>query len=65
VLLNVKCLDATHSFPRLGTPQGDIGDVFTYDLSDQANAVQLNVANPSATPTPAPNIAYDANGNRS
>jgi len=49
---------------RLGTAQGDIGDVFAYDLSDQVNVVQLNVANPSATPTPAPNISYDANGNR-
>src|SRR5439155_5212134 len=35
-----------------------------YDLNDQANGVWLNVSSPSSTPTPAPNITYDANGNR-
>jgi RHS repeat-associated protein len=43
---------------------GGTGDVFRYDLADQTNAVKLNIVNPDTTPTPAPNIVYDANGNR-
>jgi YD repeat-containing protein len=43
---------------------GDTGDVFGYDLADQVTAVKLNIANPDTTPTPTPNIVYDANGNR-
>jgi len=43
---------------------GGNGDVFAYDLADQVNGVKLDVPNPSATPTPTPNITYDANGNR-
>ena len=43
---------------------GGSGDVFRYDLADQTNAVKLNIANPDTTPTPSPNIVYDANGNR-
>jgi RHS repeat-associated protein len=49
---------------RLGTPQGDIGDVFGYDQADQVIGVALNVPSPSATPTPTPNVTYDSNGNR-
>jgi RHS repeat-associated protein len=49
---------------RLGTPQGDIGDVFSYDDADQVSGVQLNVATPQSTPPPSRSIIYDANGNR-
>jgi RHS repeat-associated protein len=38
--------------------------VFNYDLADQATGVLLNVQTPQSTPTPAPNITYDSNGNR-
>jgi RHS repeat-associated protein len=38
--------------------------VFNYDLADQATGVLLNVQTPESTPTPAPNITYDSNGNR-
>jgi RHS repeat-associated protein len=43
---------------------GGNGDVFRYDLADEVTAVKLNIAHPDTTPTPTPNIAYDANGNR-
>ena len=43
---------------------GGTGDVFRYDQADQANAVKLNIVHPDTTPSPAPSIAYDANGNR-
>ncbi len=48
---------------RLGTAQGNIGDVFDYDLADQATAVQLNVAHPESTPVGNQTIIYDPNGN--
>ena len=38
--------------------------MFNYDLADQATGVLLNVQTPQTTPTPAPNITYDSNGNR-
>ena len=38
--------------------------MFNYDLADQATGVLLNVQTPQSTPTPAPNITYDSNGNR-
>ena len=44
--------------------QNDNGDVFRYDLADQAMGVRLDVQHPDTTPTPAPSITYDANGNR-
>jgi RHS repeat-associated protein len=43
---------------------GNLGDVYDYDLRDQANTVQLNIANPDTTAPGSPNITYDANGNR-
>jgi len=49
---------------RTGGTLGAVGDVFNYDLADQATGVLLNVQSPSTTPTPAPNITYDSNGNR-
>jgi RHS repeat-associated protein len=49
---------------RTGSSLGDVGDVFNYDLADQATGVLLNVQTPQSTPTPAPNITYDSNGNR-
>ena len=49
---------------RTGTTLGDKGDVFSYDLADQAIGVGLNVATPQSTPPPARSIFYDANGNR-
>jgi RHS repeat-associated protein len=50
---------------RLWTKRtGNVGDVFGYDLNDQATAVQLNIANPDTTPVGAQSIIYDANGNR-
>jgi RHS repeat-associated protein len=55
---NVKFIRRTNS------TLGDVGDVFNYDLADQATGVLLNVQTPESTPTPAPNITYDANGNR-
>ena len=42
---------------------GGTGDVFRYDQADQANAVKLNIVHPDTTPSPAPSIVYDANGN--
>ena len=49
---------------RTGTTLGDKGDVFSYDLADQAIGVQLNVTTPQSTPSPPRSIFYDANGNR-
>ena len=49
---------------RTGTTLGDKGDVFSYDLADQAIGVGLNVTTPQSTPPPARSIFYDANGNR-
>ena len=49
---------------RTGTTLGDKGDVFSYDLADQAIGVGLNVTTPQITPAPARSIFYDANGNR-
>jgi hypothetical protein len=43
---------------------GGTGDVFGYDLNDQADAVKLNVANPDTTSVGPQTIVYDANGNR-
>jgi RHS repeat-associated protein len=43
---------------------GGNGDVFDYDLADQATVAKLNIANPSGTTPGAPTITYDANGNR-
>ena len=45
--------------------QAAVGEVFRYDLADQAIGVQLNVPNPDQVQQPIPwTIAYDANGNR-
>jgi len=49
---------------RLGTPQGDVGDAFGYDLADQVSGVQLNVATPQNVDPVPRTITYDANGNR-
>lgn len=50
---------------RLWTKRtGNVGDVFGYDLNDQATAVQLNIANPDTTSVGPQTIVYDANGNR-
>ncbi len=49
---------------RTGSTLGDVGDVFSYDLADQAIGVQLNVATPQSTPPPPQTILYDSNGNR-
>ncbi len=54
---NVKYVERTGAL-------GNAGDVFNYDLADQVTGVDLNVSSPNTTPTPAPNITYDANGNR-
>jgi RHS repeat-associated protein len=44
---------------------GGTGDVFRYDLADQAIGVQLNVSNPDQVQQPIQwTIAYDGNGNR-
>jgi len=44
---------------------GGTGDVFRYDLADQAIGVQLNVPNPDQVQQPIQwTIAYDGNGNR-
>ena len=42
----------------------DYGDVFAYDLNDQAIGVQLDVAHPDTVPGLGRSIEYDANGNR-
>jgi RHS repeat-associated protein len=44
--------------------EGNVGDVFGYDLADQVTGVQLNVANPSGVQSIPRTIIYDANGNR-
>ncbi len=49
---------------RLGTVQGNVGDVFSYDYNDQVAAVQLNIANPNTADPGNPSITYDGNGNR-
>jgi RHS repeat-associated protein len=46
------------------SPEGNKGEVFDYDLNDQAIAVKLNVLNPDTTAAGNPTIIYDANGNR-
>ena len=46
------------------SPENNKGDVFVYDLADQATGVVLDVLNPNTTPAPTPNIRYDGNGNR-
>ncbi len=43
---------------------GGTGDVFGYDLNDQADAVRLDIANPDTTSVGPQTIVYDANGNR-
>ena len=40
------------------------GDVFGYDLNDQATAVKLDIPSPDTTSVGVQTIAYDANGNR-
>jgi RHS repeat-associated protein len=40
------------------------GEVFSYDLADQATAVQLDIANPNTADPGNPTIIYDSNGNR-
>src|SRR6266550_5258707 len=47
---------------RTGTTLGNKGDVFSYDLADQAIGVGLNVTTPQSTPPPSHSIFYDANG---
>jgi RHS repeat-associated protein len=51
---------------RLGSPQGDVGDAFRYDLADQAIGFDLNVLQPqSVDPGSIPwGVGYDPNGNR-
>ena len=49
---------------RLGSPVGDIGDVFRYDVADQVIGVQLNVPNPPNVQSISQTITYDTNGNR-
>ncbi|PYY24976.1 MAG: hypothetical protein DMG62_00430, partial [Acidobacteria bacterium] len=51
---------------RLGSSLGDIGDVFRYDLSDQAISFQLNVATPQNVDGGSipQRVFYDSNGNR-
>src|SRR5262249_50000330 len=49
---------------RLGSPLGDVGDTFSYDLADQVSGVQLNIATPQSAPPPSRTIFYDSNGNR-
>jgi RHS repeat-associated protein len=46
------------------SPEGNKGEVFDYDMNDQAIAVKLNVLNPDTTAAGNPTIIYDANGNR-
>ena len=47
------------------SPESNKGEVFSYDLADQATGVQLNVANPDQVQQPiASNTIYDSNGNR-
>ena len=46
------------------TREGNVGDVFSYDLAHQVSGVQLNVANPSGVQSIPRSIIYDANGNR-
>src|SRR4029077_10325639 len=50
---------------RLGSSLGDVGDVLSYDVADQAVAVQHNVPTPQNLQQPLDqNIYYDSNGNR-
>ena len=51
---------------RLGSSLGDIGDVFRYDLADQAISFQLNVATPQNVDGGSipQRVFYDSNGNR-
>jgi RHS repeat-associated protein len=55
---------AKRHITRAGSPEDQKGEVFRYDLADQANGVQLDVSNPDQLPLPQRSIIYDANGNR-
>src|SRR5262249_22117446 len=47
------------------SPENNKGEVFSYDLADQAIAFQLNVVNPNQVSQPLyQTILYDPNGNR-
>jgi RHS repeat-associated protein len=47
------------------SPESGKGEVFSYDLTDQVTAEQLNVALPDQVAQPMPQtITYDSNGNR-
>jgi YD repeat-containing protein len=43
---------------------GGLGDAYGYDLADQANATQFNIANPDTAGPGSVDVVYDANGNR-
>jgi RHS repeat-associated protein len=47
-----------------GGSENNKGEVFSYDLADQAIGVQLNVASPQNVQSISPTISYDHNGNR-
>jgi RHS repeat-associated protein len=49
---------------RAGSPEDQKGEVFRYDLADQAIGVQLDVLNPDQVQSIPQTINYDANGNR-
>jgi RHS repeat-associated protein len=49
---------------RTGSTQGDVGDVFSYDLNDQVTAVKLDISNPTTADPGNQTIFYDPNGNR-
>jgi len=44
--------------------EGNVGEVFSYDLADQVSTVKLNILNPNTTARGTQTLFYDANGNR-
>jgi len=46
------------------SPENNKGEVFAYDLADQATAVQVDIANPNTADPGSQSILYDSNGNR-
>jgi uncharacterized protein RhaS with RHS repeats len=43
---------------------GRLGDTYGYDLADQVNASQFNIANPDTAGSGSVDVVYDATGNR-
>ncbi|MBV9007547.1 MAG: RHS repeat protein [Verrucomicrobia bacterium] len=67
--LNGTTRTLTYQYDSVGNRQwvkrdGSLGDAYGYDLADQVNATQLNIANPDTSGPGSTDIVYDANGNR-